>query len=92
MILVYEYIANHTLEDHLHRLLRDERLTILIGVARALCHLQYFIRGGSFNHREFKSSNILLDDNFVAKVSLDDLHSHVSTADIGTFGYVDPSV
>ncbi|KAG6402028.1 hypothetical protein SASPL_138898 [Salvia splendens] len=94
MIFVYEYIANHTLEDHLHRLLKDghselswnERLTILIGVARAFCHLQYFICGGSFKqYRGVKSSNILLDDNFVANVSLDDLHSHVSTTDIGMF-------
>ncbi|KAL1542056.1 putative serine/threonine-protein kinase PBL23 [Salvia divinorum] len=106
-ILVYEYIANHTLEDHLHKLLKDgrselswnERLTILIGVARGLYYLQYCVPGGSFKHRDVKSSNILLDDNFVAKitdfgkakhVSLDDPHNHVSTAVIGAFGYVNP--
>ncbi|XP_042016408.1 probable receptor-like protein kinase At4g39110 [Salvia splendens] len=106
-ILVYEYIDNHTLNDHLHKRLRDghselswdQRLTILIGVARALYHLHYCIGIGSFIHRDVKSSNILLDKNLVAKVadfglakyvSFDDELSHIITDGKGTFGYMDP--
>ena len=106
-ILVYEYIANFTLHYHLHErpktdgnrpLKWNERLGILIGAARGLYHLHYCIPSGSFIHRDIKSSNILLDDNLVAKigdfgmakcVALDD-HDPLDNERVGTFGYLDP--
>ncbi|KAL3812994.1 hypothetical protein ACJIZ3_014262 [Penstemon smallii] len=106
MIIVYEYMPNGTLADHLYRLARknqkysflswEERLNICIGAGRGI---DYLHTGHGVIHRDIKSSNILLDECFVAKVSdfglakthnLRDLRSHVSTNFKGTFGYFDP--
>ncbi|KAJ4804684.1 Protein kinase superfamily protein [Rhynchospora pubera] len=102
--LVYEYMANGSLKDHLHssgqKALRWEtRLQIAIDVANALEYLHFYC-DPPLCHRDIKSSNILLDENFVAKVADFGLaHASrsgaisfepVSTDIRGTPGYMDP--
>ncbi|KAK1426192.1 hypothetical protein QVD17_14861 [Tagetes erecta] len=104
MVLVYEFMTNGTLEDHLHKdgseLSWLQLLRICVGAARGL---DYLHTGTSTQHgvihRDVKSSNILLDSNFAAKVSdfglakvgkIDHTRTHVSTLVKGTFGYMDP--
>ncbi|KAF5783737.1 putative protein kinase RLK-Pelle-CrRLK1L-1 family [Helianthus annuus] len=104
MVLAYEFMPNGTLEKHLKR--RDtelswlQRLKICIGAARGL---DYLHTGTSTQHgvihRDVKTSNILLDPNFDAKISdfglakvgaINQTQTHVSTLVKGTFGYMDP--
>lgn len=101
-ILVYEFMPNGTLSQHLQRergngLSWPVRLKIATETAQAISHLHSEINPPIY-HRDIKSSNILLDNNFGSKVADFGLSrlgilteiSHVSTAPQGTPGYVDP--
>ncbi|XP_031091451.1 serine/threonine-protein kinase PCRK1-like [Ipomoea triloba] len=101
-LLVYEYLANRSVQDRLSsRFLSplpwSARLKIAQDAARGLAYLH---EGMDFQiiFRDFKSSNILLDDQWNAKLSdfglarlgPSDGISHVSTAVVGTVGYAAP--
>ncbi|KAH0691959.1 hypothetical protein KY289_019317 [Solanum tuberosum] len=100
MALVYEYMANGTVKEHLNgpkSLTWIERLQVALNGAEGL---DYLHNGCTppIVHRDVKSTNILLDDNFHAKLadfgisrafSVDE-SSFVSTAVVGTIGYLDP--
>ncbi|XP_013636840.1 PREDICTED: probable serine/threonine-protein kinase At1g18390 isoform X4 [Brassica oleracea var. oleracea] len=100
LLLVYEYISNGTLADHLHGdqaqsrpICWPARLNIAIQTANALS----FLHASGIIHRDVKTTNILLDSNYQVKVAdfgLSRLFStdqtHISTAPQGTPGYVDP--
>ncbi|GLJ23885.1 hypothetical protein SUGI_0453840 [Cryptomeria japonica] len=102
--LVYEYMENGSLKNHLHdsskpSLSWQTRIQIAVDVATALEYLHFYC-DPPLCHRDIKSSNILLDENFVAKVADFGLaHAAPSGAnnfepintDVrGTPGYMDP--
>nr|XP_043631247.1 wall-associated receptor kinase-like 14 [Erigeron canadensis]XP_043631248.1 wall-associated receptor kinase-like 14 [Erigeron canadensis] len=100
-ILVYEFMPNGTLSQHLQRergkgLPWTIRLAIATETAQAIAYLHSAMNPPIY-HRDIKSSNILLDHKYRSKVAdfglsrlgmLDE--SHISTAPQGTPGYVDP--
>lgn len=102
-LLVYEYVNNGNLEQWLHGAMRqhgyltwEARMKILLGTAKALAYLHEAIEP-KVVHRDIKSSNILIDDDFNAKISdfglaklLGAGKSHITTRVMGTFGYVAP--
>lgn len=102
-VLVVEYVANGNLREHLdvqYGTVLDlaTRLDIAIDVAHAITYLHVYA-DQSIIHRDIKSSNILLTENFRAKVAdfgfsragpSDFDATHVSTQVKGTAGYLDP--
>ncbi|KAG6779159.1 hypothetical protein NC652_011052 [Populus alba x Populus x berolinensis] len=100
LLLVYEYMPNGTVADHLHGrqsnsglLTWPVRLSIAIETASALAYLH----ASDVIHRDVKTNNILLDNDFHVKVADFGLSrlfptdvTHVSTAPQGTPGYLDP--
>ncbi|KAL3614220.1 hypothetical protein CASFOL_042294 [Castilleja foliolosa] len=102
--LMYEFMPNGSLKDHLHTQGRTPlswrtRIQIAIDVANALEYLHFYCNP-PLCHRDIKSSNILLDEHFVAKVADFGLaHASkdgsicfepVNTEIRGTPGYMDP--
>lgn len=102
-VLVYEYMDNGNLHDHLHKLqdspLRSwaARIKIALDAARGIEYLHEYAVPQVI-HRDIKSSNILLDATWTAKVSdfglslmgPEDEGSHLSLRAAGTVGYMDP--
>ncbi|KAJ1295482.1 hypothetical protein BS78_01G227900 [Paspalum vaginatum] len=102
-VLVYEYMPLGSVESHLFSsrtapapapLPWAARMRIALGAARGLA----FLHGRDVIYRDFKTSNILLDAAFTAKLSDFGLakdgpvgeQSHVSTRVMGTYGYAAP--
>ncbi|KAK8598488.1 hypothetical protein V6N13_094457 [Hibiscus sabdariffa] len=102
-LLVYEFMPRGSLENHLFRrgsyfqpLSWRLRLKVALGAAKGLAFLHSAETKVIF--RDFKTSNILLDSNYNAKLSDFGLakdgptgdKSHVSTRVMGTYGYAAP--
>ncbi|XP_016455553.2 serine/threonine-protein kinase PBL34 [Nicotiana tabacum] len=99
-LLVYEFMTRGSLENHLFRrtipLPWSNRIKISLGAAKGLA----FLHGGPepVIYRDFKTSNILLDSEYNAKLSDFGLakagpqgdKTHVSTRVVGTYGYAAP--
>ncbi|KAL6848618.1 hypothetical protein ACP4OV_021201 [Aristida adscensionis] len=102
LLLVYEFVPNGTVADHLHGHRAAERaltwplrLRVAVEAAAALTYLHAV--EPPIVHRDVKTCNILLDASFHVKVADFGLSrlfpvdvTHVSTAPQGTPGYVDP--
>jgi serine/threonine protein kinase len=105
---VFEYVANGNLFDQLHKSDLPQvtssnrincwkvRLQVAWEIAEALLYLHTFASPPIF-HRDVKTSNILLDEDFHAKLadfgisrSVPNQATHISTNPQGTPGYVDP--
>ncbi|KAE8730454.1 Proline-rich receptor-like protein kinase PERK9 [Hibiscus syriacus] len=100
-LLVYDYVSNNTLHYHLHG--RGQpvmdwaiRVKVAAGSARGIAYLHEDCHPRII-HRDIKSSNILLDNNFEAQVSdfglaklALDSNTHVTTRVMGTFRYMAP--
>ncbi|XP_071726778.1 probable serine/threonine-protein kinase PBL28 [Rutidosis leptorrhynchoides] len=101
-ILVYEYASNGSLDRHLNNteLTWSQRIKICLKAARGLCYLHE--DNGAHQrvlHRDIKSANILLDDEWNAKVAdmglsklgpANQKYMDLVTGIVGTIGYLDP--
>ncbi|WOL09562.1 putative receptor-like protein kinase [Canna indica] len=101
-MLVYEFMPNKSLDDHLFNraypsLPWNIRLQIALGAAEGVTYLHEKMEV-QIIYRDFKASNILLDEEFRPKLSDFGLaregpsegHTHVTTAVMGTYGYAAP--
>ncbi|KAI5656814.1 hypothetical protein M9H77_25607 [Catharanthus roseus] len=103
-ILVYEFMPNGSLEDHIFVRLPNKlpldwstRMKIATGAARGLEYL-HDTANPPIIYRDLKASNILLDEDFnpklsdfgLAKLGPTEGEDHVSTRVMGTYGYCAP--
>ncbi|KAM0011033.1 putative protein kinase RLK-Pelle-WAK family [Helianthus debilis subsp. tardiflorus] len=99
-LLVYEFVTNKTVFHHIHEknytssMTFERRLNIATQTAKALAHMHSTTQ---IIHRDIKSSNILLTDDYTVKVSdfgisrfIPANQTHVQTLVHGTLGYIDP--
>ncbi|KAL1208672.1 Protein kinase STUNTED [Cardamine amara subsp. amara] len=104
LLLVYNYLSRGSLEENLHGNRKDplafcwsERYKVAVGVAEALNYL-HNSASQPVIHRDVKSSNILLSDDFEPQLSDFGLArwasistTHIICSDVaGTFGYLAP--
>ncbi|XP_022152135.1 cysteine-rich receptor-like protein kinase 42 [Momordica charantia] len=101
-LLVYEYITNRSLDhfifdkNKVQILNWKQRFDIIVGAAEGLAHLHEGCKIRII-HRDIKSSNVLLDENFTPKIADFGLarhfaadQTHLSTGIAGTLGYMAP--
>ncbi|XP_068636716.1 cysteine-rich receptor-like protein kinase 3 [Aristolochia californica] len=101
-ILVYEYVPKGSLHQHLFdrtnapSLSWEVRYNLILGTAEGLAYL-HEESGHRIIHRDIKLGNVLLDENFTAKIAdfglarfFPEDKSHISTGIAGTLGYMAP--
>ncbi|KAF6174934.1 hypothetical protein GIB67_026422 [Kingdonia uniflora] len=102
-LLIYTYMENGSLDYWLHEMAENgsqldwpTRLRIAQGASRGLSYIHQICEPHII-HRDIKSSNILLDDEFEARVAdfglarlIDPYETHVTTELVGTLGYIPP--
>ncbi|KAK1326251.1 Cysteine-rich receptor-like protein kinase 2 [Acorus calamus] len=101
-LLVYEYLPNMSLDRFIFddqkgkELDWEKRFKIIVGTARGLAYLHENPKARII-HRDIKASNVLLDAKLQAKIAdfglvrtFDEDKSHISTAVVGTLGYMAP--
>ncbi|PON62967.1 GPCR kinase [Parasponia andersonii] len=109
-LLVYDYMSNGSLHHHLHNRSNDEkngsvlvisswkmRIKIALESAKGIEYLHNYAVPPVV-HRDIKSSNILLDSDWTARVSdfglstlmIQGQYDVVSAKAVGTVGYIDP--
>ncbi|VVB17156.1 unnamed protein product [Arabis nemorensis] len=108
-LLVYEYMEKRSLDQWLHgkkkrgtveadNLSWPQRLNIAVGAAQGLCYMHHDC-SPAIIHRDVKSSNILLDFEFNAKIAdfglakiliKQNQQPHTMSVVAGSFGYIAP--